>query len=53
MFDNDDPNVFTWIIQGAVFFQGDVCLGGAFISGTGASFYDLKKPLPSVEKLIG
>lgn len=38
--------------QSVVFYQGDVCLGGAMIETPGPSFYEMKKDLPSPEFLV-
>jgi len=34
--------------QSIVFYQGDVCLGGAIIERPGPSYYEQKKPLPAL-----
>ncbi|AUN98233.1 tRNA 2-thiouridine(34) synthase MnmA [Bacteriovorax stolpii] len=35
--------------QSVVFYDGDVCLGGAMIEASGPSYYEMKRPLASLE----
>ncbi len=37
--------------QSVVFYQGDICLGGAMIEKSGPTYYEQKRPLPTREAL--
>jgi tRNA-specific 2-thiouridylase len=42
----DLPQRAITLRQSVVFYEGDVCLGGAMIESSGPSYFEMKKPLP-------